>query len=95
MSYDHIINAVEARATGTLDYTTIAYVSDGGTYIIASSARMNDDFRPHDLLAVLPTPVEGYRVLVLRPTVNSDLVAALREHLEPATTTTEKNKDRR
>lgn len=85
MSYDHLIDAVESRTTGVLDAVTDAYVTDGGTYVIATPGGITDDHRPHDLVAVLPTPVEGSRVLVLRPTVNPDLVAALRQHLDPVT----------
>lgn len=83
MSYDHIIDAVRAHATGTLDYSTIAYLTDGGTYTLASSARINDDDQMHDLLAILPMPIEGTRVMPLRPTANLDLVATLRAALDP------------
>lgn len=82
MSYDHIIEAAEHRITGPLDTWTTAYTTDGGTYVIASDPVGNDSGRPHDLMAVLPMPLEGSRVLVLRPTVNPDLVAALRQRLD-------------
>ena len=84
--YDRLITAVEARATGGLDYGTLAYVTDGGTYMIASSPRLNDDGRAHDLIAVLPAAFgdDHSRVLVLRPTVNPALVAALRAALDAA-----------
>lgn len=82
-NYDDILDAIYARATGALDHSTTAYVTDGGTHVIASSGAMNDDLHPHDLLAILPAPVEGTRVMILRPTVNPELVAALRAALDP------------
>lgn len=82
MTYDHIVDAAKHRITGPLDTGTTAYTTDGGSYVIASDPQWNDDNRPHDLLAVLPMPVEDSCVLVLRPTVNPDLVTALRKHLD-------------
>lgn len=93
--YAHIIDAVAARATGPLDYATVGYVTDGGTYVVASSARLNDDGRTHDLVAVLPMPIEGSRVLVLRPTVNPDLIVALRSAFDPAPIENETGRDSR
>lgn len=81
--FTHIVNAAGDRITGKLDYATEAYVTDGGTYVIASTTMINDDERPHDLVAVLPLPIEDTRVVVLRPTVNPDLVDALRAELDP------------
>ncbi|NKY96546.1 hypothetical protein [Nocardiopsis alborubida] len=81
--FAHIVHAAGDRITGKLDYATEAYVTDGGTYILASTTMINDDERPHDLVAVLPLPIEDTRVVVLRPTVNPDLVDALREELVP------------
>lgn len=95
MSHDHIIDAVRAGATGTIDYSTIAYLTNGGTYTIASSARVNDDDRMHDLLVILPMPIEGTRVMVLRPTANLDLVAALRAALDPGAGEYEPEADQR
>lgn len=77
-SFDHIVHAARERITGKLDHVT-----DGRTYIIASTTMINDDERPQDLVAVLPLPLEDTRVVVLRPTVNPDLVDALREELDP------------
>ncbi|SIO86963.1 hypothetical protein [Nocardiopsis sp. JB363] len=81
--FTHIVNAAGDRITGKLDYATEAYVTDGGTYVIASTTMINDDERSHDLVAVLPLPIEDTRVVVLRPTVNPDLVDALRTELDP------------
>ncbi len=82
-NYAYIVDAINARATGALDSNTSAYVTDGGSYVIASSGAMNDDLQPHDLLAILPAPNEGTCVKVLRPTVNPELVAVLRRELDP------------
>lgn len=61
----------------------VHYVSDGGTYLIGTPSRIVDDpTGVHDLVAVLPEPVEGSRVLVLRTTVDPELVEALREVLD-------------
>lgn len=81
--FAHIVHAAGDRITGELDYATEAYVTDGGTYVIASTTMINDNERPHDLVAVLPLPIEDTRVVALRPTVNPDLVDALREELDP------------
>lgn len=83
MGFRHVIvDAALKEHTGQLDYATCAYVTDGGTYVIASDPKVNDDDVPHDLLGVLPMPLEGSRVVVLRPTVNPELVTALRSALD-------------
>lgn len=69
--------AAVGRKVGALDAATFGYRTQGGTYIIASEA-LGDDGAPHDLVAILPMALEGSRVVVLRPTVNPDLVGALR-----------------
>ena len=61
---------------------SITYVTDGGTYVIASNGQATDSGRPRDLLAVLPLPIEGSRVVPLWPAVNPDLVVALRSALD-------------
>ncbi len=55
----------------------IGYVTRGGTYIIATRAKWNDDDRPHDVVAILPADWGAGRVYVLRPTVNPDWARAL------------------
>jgi hypothetical protein len=82
--HDYLVDAVRSRTTGRLDAGTHAYVTDGGTYVLASDAHLNDDHRPQDLVAVLPVPVEGTRVLILRAAVHPELVIALRQALDPA-----------
>lgn len=81
-AFDFIVDAAQGRITGYLDACNVGYVTDGGTYVIASTPAWNDDDRPHDLVAVLPAPIEGTRVLPLRPNVNPDLVDALRAALD-------------
>lgn len=83
--YRDIVEAAAARQTGDVSPDLIGYVTDGGTYVVASSPTWNDDNQPHDLFAVLPAPVEGSRVLVLRPTVHPDLLAAVRARLDQPT----------
>lgn len=82
MSFDHLVDAAKSRTTGQLDTFTSAYITDGGTYVVASTTMINDDDRPHDLVAVLPLALEGSHVVVLRPTVNPQLVQALRTELD-------------
>lgn len=74
-TFEHIADAALTRTTGTLDHATFAYVSDGGTWMLASHPRWNDDGKPHDLAAVL----RDGTVLALRPTVNPELIQQLRE----------------
>ena len=82
---DYLVEAAAHRATGPLDSWLTAYTTEGGTYVMASNPDWNDDHRPHDLVVVLPAPIEGTRVLPLRPTVNPDLVDALRAALDTDT----------
>jgi hypothetical protein len=76
--FAHIVHAARDRITGELDYATEAYVTDDGTYVTAPTIVINDDERPHGLAAALSLPIEDTRVVVLRPTVNPDLVDAPR-----------------
>lgn len=77
-SYHWIIDAAQSRATGDLDWFTCAYVTDGGTWVLATAPTATDNNRPRDLIAVLNVPVEGSHIAVLRPTVHHKLVSALR-----------------
>ena len=79
-----LVDAAAKRVTGELNVATVAYVTGGGTYIIASSPRITDDGKPHDLVAILPGALNGTRVVPLRPTVNPDLIEALTLHLDLA-----------
>lgn len=77
-----VLDAIDARATGAIDSATTGYVTEGGTYVLASSPLWNDDGEPHDLVAIFPVPLEGSRVAVLRPTVNPAWIAQLRAALD-------------
>lgn len=78
-----VTGAAIERVTGEIDAFTTAYISGGGTWILATTPLSNDDGNAHDLLAVLPAPIEETRVVPLRITVNPDLVNALRAALDP------------
>lgn len=72
--FQHVADAVITGVTGPLDAFTYAYVSDGGTYLIASLPKWNDDLLPHDLIAVL----RDGTVLPLRPNVNPEMVEQIK-----------------
>ncbi|MDO4717525.1 MAG: hypothetical protein Q4B08_08170 [Propionibacteriaceae bacterium] len=79
---DYIIDAAKARCTGPIDISLAGYITDGGTYILASRPEWTDSGRPRDLVAVLTAPLQGTRVIPLWPAVNPDLVADLRAALD-------------
>lgn len=81
--YTHYAEAASDGTVGAIDEWTRGYVTEGGTYILADT-NCPIDGCDHDLVAILPVPVEGTRVHVLRPTVNPDMVAALRKALDDA-----------
>lgn len=56
------------------DQNLIAAHTKGGTYVLASSGRWNDNGRPRDLLAILPGNLGQGQVLKLYVAVNPDLV---------------------
>ncbi|HEU5046104.1 MAG TPA: hypothetical protein VFT75_18435 [Nocardioidaceae bacterium] len=56
----------------------------GGSYIVSSPARVNDDNRRHDLLLVLPVDLGSGRVIPLRFNVNPELVEWLQQELGSA-----------
>ena len=81
--YGHSIDQIKAHKIGKIGTDLYAYTTAGGTYVLTSNARWNDDGQPHDLVAILPMALEnGTRVIPLRPTVNPDLLSALREALD-------------
>lgn len=65
-----IISASEVETSAA-----ITYISEGGTYLIASPGLWNDDGKPRDLIAI------GYfgDVIALSPTVNPDFIEAVKE----------------
>lgn len=86
--FEKVVEFAKARRVGEVDFWTRAYLTEGGTYMIASQAGANDDDMPHDLVAVLSNgwmdmlSEEHSRVVVLRPTVNPALVNELRLALD-------------
>lgn len=77
-----IIKAVKDHHVGRISSGVETYVTKGGTYIIATSPAYTDDNRLHDLVVILPDPLNGTRVVPLRPTVNPDLIEALKLHFD-------------
>lgn len=80
--FQAVATAAANRQTGDIAPWTTAYLTDGGTYIIASAGHSTDSGRPRDLVAVLPGNLEGSRVLQLNITVNPDLLDVLRAKLD-------------
>lgn len=77
-----VVHAAKIGEVGPITGSTIAYVTSGGTYIIATHPSWTDSGQPRDLVAVTPLALEGTRVLPLYVAVNPDLVTALREELD-------------
>ena len=73
---DKQLEAIRERR-GFVTPHLIATVTKGGTYIIASSGRWNDNGRPRDLVAILPGDLGQGRVLALYIAVNPALIAEL------------------
>lgn len=64
----------------------IATYTKGGTYVIASAGKWNDNGKPRDLVAILPGNLGQGRVLALYIAVNPALVAeieAVLDYVEP------------
>ena len=79
--FEAVAEAAKFGQVGVIDPGTFGYVSEGGTYIIASRRVWNDYGIAHDLVAILPGALEGSRVLPLYVAVNPDLVSAIRAAL--------------
>jgi hypothetical protein len=62
----------------------VATHTKGGTYVIASSGRWNDDGKPRDLLAVLPGDLGQGVVIQLYVGASPDLMAEVAEIFTPA-----------
>lgn len=88
--WDDIIEAAKHRRVGRIISGVETYVTKGGTYIIATSPAYTDDLKPHDLVVILPGPLNGTRVVPLRPNVNDRFVEALQAALD-SDTAEEKN----
>lgn len=81
--YAPIVDAARSRTTGLIDVWSRAYITDGGTWVLASRPETTDSGYPRDLIAVLPAPLDlGTRVLPLWIAVNPDLVNTLRAALD-------------
>lgn len=83
---DLLVTMIQSQKIGDLDGWNHAYVTAGGTYIIASQGKWNDSGKPRDLVAVLPSSSKalglGCCVVQLNPAVNTDFIDALREALD-------------
>lgn len=66
--------AIRGRRGFATDYL-IAATTNGGTYILASSGKLNDSNLPRDLLAILPGDLGQGRVLALYIAVSPGLIA--------------------
>lgn len=80
--YAPLVDAAASRTTGLLDHWSGAYVTDGGTWMLATRGEATDSGCPRDLLAVTPGPIGGTRVHPLYIAVDPDLVDALRAALD-------------
>lgn len=83
---DALVAKIKEGQTGDLDGWNQAYVTAGGTYVIASRGIWNDNGKPRDLVAILPSGVMDFgmdsRVMQLNVAVNTDFLDALREALD-------------
>lgn len=70
------IEAIRERRAIKNDHFIAAHTK-GGTYVIASSGRWNDNGRPRDLVAILPGDLGQGQVLKLYVAVNPAFVAEL------------------
>lgn len=77
-----IVAAAAGGRIGKLTPWNYAYISKGGTYIIATAGTWTDSGRPRDAVAILPGALEGSRVLPLYIGVSPDLIEALRAELD-------------
>ena len=80
-----VIEAAKAFRVGKIDTWTCAYITKGGSYILASNAAANDDGVAHDLIIILPAAYRRFvpsRVIQLRVNVDPKLIDALRKALD-------------
>lgn len=70
---DRVATRIKARLPigPEQDPHTLAYRTQGGSYLIASNGRQSDDRRPHDLMLIMWDDT----VIVLSPALNPDLLA--------------------
>lgn len=82
---EKVIEAAKAFRVGKIDTWTCAYITKGGSYILASNAAANDDGVAHDLIIILPAAYRRFvpsRVIQLRVNVDPKLIDALRKALD-------------
>lgn len=77
-----VVTAAKERKVGLVTSSTLTYLTDGGTYVIATDPSWTDSGHPRDLVAILPMALEGSRVIPLYVAVNPELVTALREEID-------------
>lgn len=83
MDIEKIIVAARSWITGLISPYVFTYITDGGTYVIATDLSWTDSGKPRDLVAILPIALQAdTRVVPLYIGVNPDLVVALREALD-------------
>ena len=80
--YAPIVDAAASHTTGLLDHWHGAYVTDGGTWVLALRGEATDSGRPRDLLAITPGTIDGTRVHPLSMAVDPDMVDARRAALD-------------
>ncbi len=81
--YEDILTAARERREGFVGPFLEGYVTPGGTWILSSVADINDDDKPHDLIAVVPMAAPyNEHVIPLRSTANPDLVMYLRSYFQ-------------
>ena len=80
--YAFLADCAANRATGPLHSWCTAYVTEGGTYMLATPPEWTDSGRPRDLIAITPGPIDGTRVHPVWMAVDPDLIQALRDHLD-------------
>lgn len=66
--------AIRDRRAHSNDHLIAAHTK-GGTYVIASSGKWNDNGKPRDLIAILPGDLGQGQVIALYVAVNPELVA--------------------
>jgi len=77
-----IVQAAKNRTTGNVAPWTFAYITQGGTWILASEGAYSDSGQPRDLLAVLPHQIEDSRVQPLYIAANPEVIEAIRNELD-------------
>ena len=80
--YAVLADCAAARETGELHSWCTAYITEGGTYMLATPPEWTDSRKPRDLIAITPGPLGGTRVHPLWVAVDPDFIQALRDRLD-------------